>query len=94
MSHDLVDFFVFCLILNYIYDEAVRFLFNTYISNSLLLLCFVEIETFKVILKAKSAVSRLERMCLAQPGYGSGLLPPHFCIAQTNVLLNSISSST
>ena len=36
--------------------------------------CFSEVKKFKVILKAKSAVSRLE-MCLAQPGYGSGLLP-------------------
>ena len=31
---------------------------------------------FKVILKAKSAVGRLVRMRLAQPGYGSGLSPP------------------
>ena len=44
--------------------------------SRLLLLCFFDVKNFKVILKAKSAASRLERMCLAQPGYGSELLPP------------------
>ena len=34
---------------------------------SLLVLYFDDAKKFKVILKAKSAVSRLVRMCLAQP---------------------------
>ena len=37
---------------------------------------YFEVKKFKAVLKAKSAVSRLVRICLAQPGYGSGLLPP------------------
>ena len=37
---------------------------------------FVTLSPSKSILKAKSAVSRLVRMCLAQPGYGSGMLSP------------------
>ena len=35
--------------------------------------------------------SELVRMCLAQPGYGSGLLFLRFTVVQINVLLNSIS---
>ena len=55
---------------------------------SLLLLYLGEVKKFKVILKAKSAMTRLVRMCLAQSGYGSvrlwlravtsGLLPPKY----------------
>ena len=37
---------------------------------------YFEVKKFKAVLKAKSAVSRLVRMCLAQPGYDSGLLFP------------------
>ena len=37
---------------------------------------FGEVKKFGVILKGKSAMSRLLRMCLAQPGFGSVLLPP------------------
>ena len=47
---------------------------NIYFFASLLLLYFGEVEKFKVILKAKPAISRLVRMCFAQPGYGPGLL--------------------
>ena len=43
--------------------------------TSVLLLYFGEVTKCKVVLEAKSALSRLVRMCLAQPGYGSGLLP-------------------
>ena len=58
------------------YFLLVRFLLNIYFFTSLLLLYLGEVKKFKVILKAKSAVGRLVRMRLAQPGYGSGLSPP------------------
>ena len=51
--------------------NEVRFLVYIYFFTSLLLLNFGEVKTFKVILKAKSAMRRLVRMCLAQSGYGS-----------------------
>ena len=54
----------------------MRFLLNIYFFTSLLLLYLDEVKKFKVIFKAKSAVGRLVRMRLAQPGYGSGLSPP------------------
>ena len=53
----------------------VRYLLHIHFFTLLLLLYFSEVKKFKVIL-LKWAVSRLVRMCLAQPGYGSGLLPP------------------
>ena len=56
--------------------NEVRFLLNIYFFTPLLLLYLDEVKKFKVILKAKSAVGRLVRMCLAQPGYDSGLSPP------------------
>ena len=58
------------------YFLLVRFLLNIFFFTSLLLLYLDEVKKFKVILKAKSAVGRLVRMRLAQPGYGSGLSPP------------------
>ena len=48
------------------------------IFTLLLLLFFGDIKKFEVILKARSAVSGLVRVRLAQPGYGSGRLPPVF----------------
>ena len=62
--------------MNYFSLVAKYDFYNIYFFTSLLLSYFGEVKKFKVILKAKSAVSRLVRMCLAQPGYGSGLLPP------------------
>ena len=67
------------------YDFSLMFTFFI----SLLLLYFAEVEKFKVILKAKPAMSRLVRMCFAQPGYGPGLLPVYYPII--NALLNPIS---
>ena len=46
---------------------------NIYLFTSLHLLYLGEVKKFKVILKGKSAVGRLVRMRLAQPGYSSGL---------------------
>ena len=54
--------------------SEVRSLSNIYFFTSLLVLYFGEVKKFTVLIKAKSAVRRLVRMCLAQPGYGSGLL--------------------
>ena len=52
----------------------VRFLLNIYVLTSLLLLYLGKVKKFKVILKAKSAMGRQVRMCLAQLGTGSELL--------------------
>lgn len=57
---------------------------------SIFLLYFGEVWKFKVILKAKWAMSRRVRMCLAQPGYGLGLLPQVY-YRPKNILLNFIS---
>ena len=59
-------------VINYVLLETI----NIFSFFLLLLLYFSGVKKFKVILKGKSAVSRLVRMCLAQPGYGSKLLPP------------------
>ena len=52
------------------------FLVNIFFFSSLFLSYFGEVKKFKVILIAKSTVSRLVRMCLAELGFGSGLLRP------------------
>ena len=52
------------------------FLVNIFFFSSLFLSYFGEVKKFKVILIVKSTVSRLVRMCLAEPGFGSGLLLP------------------
>ena len=54
------------------------------IFTSLLLLYFGEVKKFKVILKAKSAMRRLVKMCLAQSGYDSELLPLVYCRRNIN----------
>ena len=54
------------------------------------LLYFDEVKKFKVVLKARSAMRRLVRMCLAQSGYGSRLLSLAY-YRLNNCLLNSIS---
>ena len=66
-------------------------IFCEYLPFTLLLsLYFDEVKKFKVVLKAKSAMRRLVRMCLAQSGYGSRLLSlAYYCL--NNCLLNSIS---
>ena len=68
------------------------FLIKIYFFTSLLLLYFAfgKVKKFKVILKAKSAMRKLVRMCLAQSGYGSGLLPLVY-YRQNKCILNSIS---
>ena len=60
----LVTKYDFCLIFTFLF----RCLF-------FILLRSKKVYKYKVVLKPRSVVSRLVRMCLAQPGHGSGLLP-------------------
>ena len=48
--------------------NEVRFLVNIYFFTFLLLLYIGEVKKSKVILKAKLAMNRLARVCLAQSG--------------------------
>ena len=77
------------LLLTKVRSVLRRLLFTFFTS---FLLYFGELKKFEFILNPKSArcICRLVRMCLAQPGYGSGLLPQVYYI-QINVLLNYIS---
>ena len=55
---------------------VTKYDFNVYLFTvALLLLHFGNLKKFETIVKAKSAVSGLARMCLTQAGYGTELLP-------------------
>ena len=83
------DFFALILLKKTVFTCNEVFFMN-YI---LLVRLLFTIDFFTSLLLYTLAVSRLVRMCLAQPGYGIGLLPPVYCRSkpQINILLNSIS---